>query len=141
MKLDEFNVLGFDYGLKYLGVASGQTLTKTANSLSTLKVKNGSPNWKEIEKLIQIWRPRILIVGMPLTLNDEEQLLSYCAKKFGKRLQQKFSLPVEYCNEQLTSWEAKEACKRKKNESSTHYYSRINAFSAKIIVDEWLNNL
>ena len=41
-------VLGFDFGLKFIGLAVGQTVTKTAGGLKTLKARNGKPNWAEI---------------------------------------------------------------------------------------------
>jgi len=132
--------MGFDYGLKYIGVAYGQSLTQHATSLESLKVKDGSPDWLLVKNLVTAWQPNILVVGLPLTMENETQLLSHCAKKFAKRLGQRIALPIEFCLEQLTSWEAKQLHPQKKNETNQKYYLRLNAYAAKIIVEDWLNN-
>ena len=50
-------LLGFDYGLKQIGVANGQTLTCSATGLTILKAVDGIPNWAQVEKLLNEWQP------------------------------------------------------------------------------------
>ena len=56
-------VLGFDFGEQRIGVASGQTITGSANPITTLKSTNNKPDWAAIEQLINQWQPDALIVG------------------------------------------------------------------------------
>ncbi|MDH5485072.1 MAG: Holliday junction resolvase RuvX, partial [Gammaproteobacteria bacterium] len=58
-------VLGFDYGEKRIGVATGQTITCHASPLTTLQALHNKPDWDAIEKLFKEWRPDALIVGIP----------------------------------------------------------------------------
>lgn len=51
-------VLGFDFGLKRIGVAVGQTLTKSANPVTTLAAQQGQPDWHALDKLIINWSHR-----------------------------------------------------------------------------------
>ncbi|MBT8064504.1 MAG: Holliday junction resolvase RuvX, partial [Gammaproteobacteria bacterium] len=55
-------ILGFDFGLRRIGVAVGQTATHTASSLET--VRNGkTPDWPAIDRLVKEWKPSLLLVG------------------------------------------------------------------------------
>jgi len=99
-------VLGFDYGSKKIGVAVGQSVTQTVTPLITLPSKNQKPDWAAIEKQIKEWQPDILVVGLPVHLDGEEQPMTLAAKKFGNQLNGRFQLPVEFMDERLSSYEA-----------------------------------
>ena len=57
-------VLGFDFGTKRIGVASGQSLTSTTTELPPIKATDGTPNWQQLDRLFEEWRPDILVVGI-----------------------------------------------------------------------------
>lgn len=64
-------VIGFDYGVKSIGVAVGQSLMGTARPLCALKARDGIPNWDEIDAVLKTWQPDYLVVGLPLDLNGQ----------------------------------------------------------------------
>ena len=101
------SLLGFDYGLKQIGVASGQTLTNSAEGIAILKAVDGIPDWSQVDKLLQEWRPDLVVVGLPLNMDDSESDLSSRARKFARRLYGRFGVEVEMVDERLTSREAK----------------------------------
>jgi putative Holliday junction resolvase len=101
-------VLGFDFGKKYIGIAVGQEITGSASPLGSVKAQDGIPKWENIEKYIKEWQPHFIVVGLPLNMDGSEQQLTLDAKKFGKRLQGRFGLPVEFQDERLTTADAKE---------------------------------
>lgn len=132
-------VLGFDFGLKHIGVAVGQSITRSASPVTTLTARDGIPNWDDIQLLIERWKPQALIIGIPLHLDGTVQPMTYCARRFMNRLHVRFSLPVHAVDERLTSWEAKQrtslkpsAHKQKRMEQETH------AFSAVILIEQWM---
>jgi putative Holliday junction resolvase len=129
-------VLGFDFGLKRIGVAVGQTITRTANPLTTLKAQDGIPVWGEIQHLISTWDADALIVGLPFQLDGSEQLLTFAAKKFANRLKEKFKLPVFLVDERLSTMAAKSHLKEEK----ALVLSEIDQYAAKIILESWLNS-
>ena len=133
-------VLGFDFGMKFIGVATGQTITQTATPLTTLKAIDGIPNWDEIAQLIEEWRPEALLVGLPLNMDGTSQLITNCANKFANRLKQKYKLPVFLVDERLSTWESKQRSPRRSNALSQKQLLKINATAAAIIVDQWLKN-
>ena len=128
-------ILGFDFGLKHIGLAVGQTLINTARPLVVLKAKDGKPRWQEIEEQLAEWRPSYLVVGLPLNMDGTESDMSVRAKKFANRLHGRFGLAVELCDERLSSFEAKSqlAEGRKISQGDT-----VDAIAAQLIVESWL---
>lgn len=132
-------LLGFDFGLRRIGVAVGQTVTGTATALFTLQAKNGIPNWEEVHALIKVWRPNGLVVGIPLNLDGTEQPITKSAKKFAQALEQ-FGLPIYQVDERLTTKEA-----RQRLFDSGGYRAlekaEVDSFAARLILESWLSSL
>lgn len=131
------SVLGFDFGTKKAGVATGQLITATAAPLAPLVMRDGIPDWLVIEKLINEWKPQLLLVGLPLNMDDTESELSHLARKFGRRLHHRFNLPVLMVDERLTSRAAKELLldisQRRKGKLPS-----LDSTAAVLMVEGWL---
>lgn len=106
--MDAKILIGFDFGMKRIGVAIGQTITQTARPLDTIHAKDGIPNWQAIASLIQKWLPGALVVGIPLNMDGTEQKITVNARQFAESLRQRFQLPVHEIDERLTTKDAKE---------------------------------
>lgn len=134
-------ILGFDFGTKKIGIAVGQSITQTVTPLVTLPSQNQKPDWSGIEKLIKEWLPDILVVGLPVHLNGEEQAMTQAAKKFGNQLNGRFSLPVEFMDERLSSYEAEERLREinrnKKQTNKRQTAMDIDKIAAQLIVESW----
>jgi putative Holliday junction resolvase len=129
-------LLAFDYGTKNIGVATGQTITSSANSLTPLKAKDGIPDWAQIEKLIQEWKPDLVLVGLPLNMDDSESELSARARKFANRLHGRFGVKIEMIDERLTSFEAKgEVMSR--GGSRDYKNNPVDSIAARLILESW----
>ena len=132
-------VLGFDFGTRNIGVASGQVITRTATALPSLKARDGVPDWQQIEALINEWRPDAIVVGIPLNMDGSESDMSRRARKFGNRIHGRWGLPFYPADERLTSFEAKEWAGRLGHKG--HYGSSpVDAMAAQIILEAWLND-
>ena len=94
-------LLAFDYGTKNIGVATGQTITSSANSLPPVKAKDGVPDWNRIEKLMADWKPDLVLVGLPLNMDDSESELSTRARKFANRIHGRFGVKIDMMDERL----------------------------------------
>jgi putative holliday junction resolvase len=99
-------VIAFDFGLRYIGVAAGQTVTGTANPLTTLRADQGKPDWRALGELIRAWAPVRLLVGLPLNMDGSESDMSSRATAFAGKLQRRTGIPVILVDERLTSREA-----------------------------------
>lgn len=135
--MPEQTLFGFDFGSKRIGIAVGQTLTKTAHALTQIN-NNTEPQWAALDVLITEWQPKTLIVGLPLNMDDTVGRLTKAAKKFAQQLQERYKLPVELIDERLSSREARERLQQqgKKKPDKT----AINSMAAQIILENWLQN-
>jgi len=100
-------VLGFDFGTSFIGVAVGQTVTRTANPLASLRARDGVPEWEKVTTLINYWKPSVLMVGIPLAIDGSEQSISYAARRFANELHTRYDLPIHTVDERYTTLEAK----------------------------------
>jgi len=132
------SVIGIDYGLKRMGIATGQTITGSASPITTLNQINGSPDWPALEQLITQWKPQALIVGMPYYLDGKENDMTKIVETFCLELEQRFKLPVFKINEALSSYEA-ETTLKKNTKIGKHNKHEIDKMAAAIIVQNWLN--
>jgi putative holliday junction resolvase len=130
-------ILGFDFGLKRIGVAVGQSITQTANPLTVLNANRGVPNWADVKKIIDEWGVDALIVGLPLNMDGTEQFITQQAKLFGEQLKKQFNLPVIFVDERLTTIAAKEEMHATRKGAAR--FERADSVSAKLILESWFN--
>ncbi len=128
--MSEQTLIGFDFGEWKIGIAVGQTLTNTATPLSILKSHNKKPDWQQIEKMIKEWQPDALVVGVPLTMYDEEQAMTEMARRFCRQLHGRYKLPVYEADERLSTREAQ-------NQTGTD--RNVDAIAAQIILEGWMS--
>ncbi|QBQ54032.1 Holliday junction resolvase RuvX [Nitrosococcus wardiae] len=129
-------VLGFDFGMRQIGVAVGQEVTHSATPLTTLKARDGKPHWDQVTQLIEQWRPDLLIVGLPLNMDQSEQFLTQAARRFGNRLHGRYGLAVEWIDERLSTIEARERLNLKTPFLGRH--PKLDQVAAQCILQTWL---
>ena len=100
-------VLAFDFGLRNIGVATGQAVTYTATELGTVRAREGAPDWKAMDALVHEWLPDVLAVGLPLNMDGSLSDMAARAKRFAAKLRARYRLTVELVDERLTSFEAR----------------------------------
>lgn len=103
----EETIIAFDFGLKKIGVALGNTLLKEAQPLTIIKTATKKERFEQIAKVLNTWQPQRLVVGLPLTKEGKEQFASGHARRFAHQLHGRFALPVELVDERDSSMEAK----------------------------------
>lgn len=132
-------VLAFDFGTKSIGCAVGQSITGTAQALPAFKAQDGVPNWAQIEKCLDEWKPALLVVGLPLNMDGTEQTLTLRAKKFANRLHGRFGLPVELQDERLTTAEARAEIFSRGGYKALNK-SKVDGISACLILESWFEH-
>lgn len=127
-------LMGFDYGSHKIGIAVGQTLTQSANPLTTLNNPRGKPDWQRISQLIGEWAPDSLVVGHPFEMTDREANNAEPAKRFARQLGGRYGLPVHLIDERLTTREAWLDL----GPQAARDPLKIDAYAAKLILETWL---
>ena len=134
-------LLAFDFGLRQIGVACGQTLTSSARGLCITKASDGIPNWDDLRALIDEWKPDLLLVGLPLNMDGSESELSQLARKFARRLHGRFALETLMVDERLSSHEIKTSIREQDfNTGARTDLSKIDHLAAALILQSWLND-
>lgn len=131
-------VIGFDYGERRIGVAVGNRITGLARGIATLAVANNQPDWGEIQKLIDTWAPDQLIVGLPKSAEETSSTFLRTIRRFGRRLESVFKLPVQFVNEELSTQEAMHQLAT--HSTAMRRLKLRDQVAAKIIVETWLNS-
>ncbi len=121
--------LAFDFGTQRVGVASGNTLTRTATPLRTVAAE-GDARFAALGALIAEWQPDALVVGVPFHPDGAAHDNTARAQRFARQLHGRFKLPVHEVDERYTTTEA-----------HSHGASDVDAASAAIILEQYLRNL
>lgn len=132
--------LGFDFGLKKIGVAVGQPITMTAQPLEIIQVKNKQVEWGRIDKLIATWKPTAMVVGLPYPESDSyakslKNVLKQ-ARAFVEQLNNRYDLPIFTINEQLSTREAHALIAE--GGYNRKHCEPIDDISAKLILETWM---
>lgn len=106
--MPEETLLAFDYGTRKIGVALGNTLTRHARPLLILAPATRVERFARIEALLHEWQPERVIVGLPLTLDGQEQYASLRCRRFANQLHGRFGVAVALVDERGSSMEAQE---------------------------------
>mgnify|MGYP001548404009 FL=1 len=125
-------IVSFDFGIKKIGVAVGQTKTRTSSPLDIIFNKNNKINWSSIQSIVEEWRPELILVGKPLNMDGTESAIMEKVNSFFNKLKKKTNIPCEYVDERLTSFEARQNLSELKTDL-------VDAQAAKILIDHWLS--
>lgn len=139
MKLDG-TVLGFDVGSRRIGVAVGSAFSARARALAVIDVHGQQPDWKEIDRLREEWKPDGLVVGDPMTLDGGDQPIRQRAQAFAQQLLARYGLPVMLVDERSSSVEAAQrfAVDRAEGRRRRRDATALDAVAAAVIVERWL---
>ena len=133
----QFNTLiAFDFGLKYIGVAVGQSITKTTSPLTSfIRYQNKTP-WDLIKKLIDDWKPDAIILGLSLKMDGSTQSITDEIRLFKQDLEKRHTIPIFEIDERLTTKEAKSRIFAEKGYKGLSRET-INEISAQLILESW----
>jgi putative Holliday junction resolvase len=121
--------LAFDFGTRRIGVATGNTLLRRAQALGTIADAATDARFARIGRLIAEWRPDALVVGVPFHPDGAPHDNTLLARRFARRLQGRFGLPVHEVDERYSTTEAIAQGARD-----------VDAASAAILLDQYLND-
>jgi putative Holliday junction resolvase len=133
-------ILSLDFGLKRIGVASGDTLTRSAHPRTTLSNGPQGPDWEALERILADTRPARIAVGEPYNADGSESPLTGAARRFATELARRSGLPVDLVDER---WSSQDAEERLRDERASGDRRRrvtkeaIDAAAAAVILERW----
>jgi putative Holliday junction resolvase len=133
-------VLAFDFGLKRIGIASGDSLTRSAAPRPAAVSGASGPDWPAITREVRALGPARLIVGAPYNVNGTDSAITGAARAFAAELERRFRLPVHLVDERFSSLEATQALtSRRASGARSRRVQRadIDSAAAAVILGRW----
>ena len=96
-------ILAFDFGLKRIGVAIGNTMICQAKPLSVITATANEPKFAAIDSLIREWGASRIVVGLPSHPDGTEHEMSARCRRFANQVHGRFNLPVDLVDELYSS--------------------------------------
>lgn len=135
-------VLAFDYGRRRIGVACGDTLSRSATALRGLQFADRAVPWREVEALFVEWRPAAAVVGLPYNADGTEGALAHESRAFATQLTRRFALPVHLVDERYSSLAAAERLRRARDTGERRRRvtkNDVDAAAACVILERWFD--
>jgi len=129
-------VVALDFGLKRIGIASGDTLTRSAHPRTT--ISNG--DWKALERVLADSRPARIAVGEPYNADGSASPLTEAARRFAAELIQRCGVPVDLVDERWSSQDAEERLRGMRASGARRRRvtrADIDAVAAAVILERW----
>jgi len=134
-------VLAFDFGLRRIGVAAGDTLTRRASPVAVVHSSAGLIDWQALLRLVEDWRPRLLVVGIPYNADGSDSPLTERAQAFAAELGARSGLEVAHVDERYSSLEAEGRLRDARQSGARTRRVRkddVDRTAACIILERWL---
>ena len=130
-------LLAFDFGTQRIGVAIGDTLTRSARALAAI------PNdGKAVEAVLAEWQPGACVVGLPLNEDGSEQDITRKARAFASELETRAKVPVHLCDERYSSRDAHASLREARAAGTMKRRVRKgdrDSAAARLILEQWLS--
>ena len=131
-------VMAFDFGIKHIGIAIGQEITKTASTFYSIKALEGQPDWNELDDIIHEWKPDLIVVGDPYNMDGSRSKIQDMSDRFSDALYKRYQIQLEKTDERLSSREANERLQNL--DIGTKTSSNKHSISAQVILEDWFRS-
>lgn len=96
-------LLAFDFGLKRIGVAVGNTLLQQPQPLAVIAAPTNDAKFAAIAALLKEWQPARCIVGLPLHPDGAEHEMTLRCRRFANQLHGRFAVETVLVDERYSS--------------------------------------
>jgi len=134
--------LGFDFGLRRIGVAIGSTASGRARGLQVMDSRDGVPDHRALDALIKEWQPDRLIVGLPYNNDGSDSHMTRAARRFAGRLQDRYRITAVLVDERLSSRDAESRLREQRRSGARKRRIRradVDREAAAVILQAWLD--
>jgi putative holliday junction resolvase len=135
-------VLAFDFGHRRIGVACGDTVSRTAAPLDAILVGSRGPRWEAIALLLREWQPALIVVGLPYNVDGSDSAMTIAARAFAAELERRGPLQVVLVDERYSSREAEARLKSARESGSRRRRvakADVDAAAACVILERWFS--
>ena len=133
-------VVAIDFGRRRIGIASGDTLTRTAHPRSTITNGPQGPDWRALDRVLADTRPARIAVGEPYNADGTASPLTEAVRNFAAELAKRSSLPIDLVDERWSSQDAEERLRAERASGERKRRVRredVDAAAAAVILERW----
>ena len=133
-------VLAFDFGRRRIGVACGDTVSRSASALEAVPADDAGPRWEVIAALMRDWQPDMAVVGLPYNVDGSDSAMTAAAREFAADLGQRYRLQIALVDERYSSREAEARLKSARASGLRRRRvakADVDAAAACIILERW----
>jgi putative Holliday junction resolvase len=133
-------VLAFDFGHRRIGVACGDTVSRTASPHGFVPAGPGGPRWEVIDALLGEWQPDLLVVGLPYNVDGSDSAMTDGARSFADELTRRYFRRVVLIDERYSSMEAGARLKSARESGLRRrrvVKADVDAAAACVILERW----
>ncbi len=133
-------IVAIDFGLRRIGIASGDTLTRAAHPRTTIVNGPAGPDWRALERVLADTRPARIAVGEPYNADGSISPLTETARRFAAELAKRSSLPVDLVDERWSSQDAEERLREQRASGERKRRvtrEDVDAAAAAVILERW----
>ena len=133
-------IVAIDFGLRRIGIASGDTLTRAAHPRSTITNGPQGPDWRALDRVLADTRPALIAVGEPYNADGSPSPLTEAARSFAAELAKRSSLPIDLVDERWSSQDAEERLRAQRASGERKRRVKredVDAQAAAVILERW----
>lgn len=131
-------VLALDIGEKRIGIATSDLSGKMAFPVCVLPSSEVISRARSFQTVLEDHEPELLVVGLPLSLSGRAEAQASRIRRVAGQIAKACDLPLEYCDERLSSSEAKRIL-REQGVSEKQARGSIDKIAASLFLQTWLD--
>jgi putative holliday junction resolvase len=133
-------ILAFDFGFRRIGVACGDTVSRSARPLKAVLADQGGVRWQDIDQLLRDWQPNLAVVGLPYNVDGTDSSMTTGARQFAAELSTRYRITVDLVDERYSSLDAQARLKSQRESGARRRRvekADIDAAAACVILERW----
>jgi putative Holliday junction resolvase len=137
-------VLAFDFGRRRIGVACGDTVSRSASPLDAVPAGKDGPRWELVDKLLREWQPDLAVIGLPYNVDGSDSDMTNAARSFAAELKRRFLLEIALVDERYSSREAEARLKSARESGQRRRRvtpGDVDAAAACVILERWFTEI
>lgn len=134
-------LLGLDVGSRTVGVACSDLLGWTAQGVEIIRINEDKEEFglDRLGEIIKEKQPTGVVLGLPKNMNNTEGPRVEKSREYGKMVEDRFHLPIDFIDERLTTVQAERMLIDEADVSRKKRKKVIDKIAAEMILQNYLD--
>lgn len=134
-------LMGLDVGSRTVGIAVSDELGWTAQGVEIIKINEDEGRFgiERVKELVEKYDVVGFVLGLPKNMNNTLGPRAEASQRYGELLVETFGLPIDFCDERLTTVEAERMLVEQADTSRKKRKQVIDKLAASLILQNYLD--